>query len=109
CVANLIVDTFEQLSRIVMHYTDDTAALSVAIKVQLDKVIRYTKADSKVLGILLDAHSDQREIPEDAERISRQQAELVVGYLIDKGLPASFITTRWHGSKFPIADNRQKN
>lgn len=109
CVANLIVDTFEQLSRIVMHYADDATALSPATKVQLDKVVRYTKADSKVLGILLDAHSDKRETPEEAERISRQHVDMVADYLTDKGLPAAFITRRWHGSKFPIADNHSQN
>lgn len=107
CVKNLITDSFEQLSRLVMHYGEDASVLSAATKAQLDRVVRYTKADPKVLGILLDAHSDERALPEEAEQISQQQAELVSDYLVAKGLPASFITARWHGSKFPIADNRQ--
>lgn len=109
CVTNLIVDTFEQLSRTVIHYSEDAPVLGSATKVQLDKIVRYTKADPKVLGILVDAHSDQRDTPEEAERISQQQAELIASYLIDKGLPATFIMTRWHGNKFPIADNHNKN
>jgi outer membrane protein OmpA-like peptidoglycan-associated protein len=108
CVANIIPYTFGQLSRTVINYAVDAQALSPATKIQLDKVVRYTKADSKVLGILVDAHSDKREMPEEAELLSQQQAELVAGYLIDKGLPAESITVRWHGDKFPIADNKEK-
>lgn len=108
CIANIIPYTFEQLSRTVINYAVDTQALSPATKVQLDKIIRYVKADSKVLGILVDAHSDKRETPEEAELLSQQQAELVTSYLIDKGLPAESITMRWHGDKFPIADNKEK-
>lgn len=106
CVANLIPYTFDQLSRTLINYASGADVLSSAAKVQLDKIVRYTKADNKVLGILVDAHSDKHETPEDADRLSQQQAELVADYLIEKGLPATFITTRWHGDKFPIADNK---
>lgn len=108
CLANLIPYTFEQLSRTVIYYAGDAQTLSPAAKTQLDKIVRYTKADHKVLGILVDAHSDKRETPEAAVLLSQQQAELVADYLMDKGLPAVSITTRWHGDKFPIADNQHK-
>lgn len=108
CVANLIPYTFGQLSRTVINYADDAQTLSPAAKTQLDKIVRYSKADNKVLGILVDAHSDKGETPEAAELLSQQQAELVTDYLIEKGLPAASITTRWHGDKFPIADNKHK-
>lgn len=108
CLANLIPYTFGQLSRTVIHYAGDASTLSSATKAQLDKIVRYTKADNKVLGILVDAHSDRRETAEAAEQLSQQQAELVTDYLIDKGLPAASITTRWHGDQFPIADNQHK-
>lgn len=106
CVANLIPYSFDQLSRTVINYAGDAQTLSSAAKAQLDKIVRYTKADNKVLGILVDAHSDKRETPADAELLSQQQAELVADYLTEKGLPATSITARWHGDKFPIADNK---
>lgn len=108
CVENLIPYTFDQLSGTVINYASNAQTLSPAAKTQLDKVVRYAKADNKVLGILIDAHSDKRELPEQAEVLSQQQAELVADYLIEKGLPAAAITARWHGDKFPVADNKNK-
>lgn len=108
CVANLIPDTFDQLSRTVINYASDAQTLSAAARAQLDKIVRYAKADNKVLGILVDAHSDKRKTAEDAELAAQQQAELVADYLIGKGVPAASVTARWHGDKFPIADNKNK-
>lgn len=109
CTANLIPYTFDQLTRTVIYYAGDAQSLSPAAKAQLDKIVRYIKADPKVLGILVDAHSDKREDATQAKEITRQQAEWVTGYLVDKGLSAATITTRWHGDSFPIADNKNKN
>jgi outer membrane protein OmpA-like peptidoglycan-associated protein len=109
CLANMINDTFEQLSRTVIYYAADATELSAATRTQLDKIVRYAKADPKVLGILVDAHSDKRETREEAELASQQQAKLVTDYLIEKGLPAAFISAHGHGDKFPIAAENGKS
>lgn len=108
CVTNLIPYTFNQISRTIIFYGRNADALSATAKTQLDTVIRYVKADPKVLGIIVDAHSDKLENPEDAEHQSQVQAELITQYLIDKGVGSNKITPRWHGEKFPIAGNNDK-
>ncbi len=108
CVGALIPYTFNQIARTRINYAPDANQLSDATKRQLDKIIRYTKADPKVLGILVDAHSDALAAPEEAEAASQQQAELVTAYLVSKGLSEEKIKTRWHGDKFPIANNQNK-
>lgn len=108
CIEELIPYTFDQLSRTVINYTSNADDLSAAAKSQLDKIVRYTKADSRVLGILIDAHSDKLATPEAGEEATQRQAELVTRYLIDKGVRGDTIATRWHGDKFPIADNTNK-
>ncbi|MFC3116485.1 MotY family protein [Cellvibrio fontiphilus] len=108
CIANIIPYTFDQLSRSIIYYAEDAQALSPSAKAQLDKIVRYSKADNKVLGLLVDSHSDKRATPEEAELISQQQAQLVSDYLVEKGLPTNFVTARWHGDQFPIADNSKK-
>lgn len=108
CVANIIPYTFDQLSRSIIYYAEDAQTLSPSAKAQLDKVVRYSKADDKVLGVLVDSHSDKRVTPEEAELVSQQQAQLVSDYLVEKGLSANFVTARWHGDQFPIADNSKK-
>lgn len=108
CVADLIPYTFDQLSRTLINYTPNAEELNAGAKSQLDKIVRYTKADPRVLGIIIDAHSEKLPTPEEGEAAAQKQAELVTAYLIDKGLAADTITTRWHGDKFPIANNENK-
>jgi outer membrane protein OmpA-like peptidoglycan-associated protein len=108
CIGELIPYTFEQLSRTVLHYNREADDLNATTKTQLDKIVRYMKADKNVLGIIVDAHSDKHPKPEDSLALSQRQAEWVTAYLVDKGVPADNITMRWHGDKFPIANNQNK-
>jgi sodium-type flagellar protein MotY len=108
CIGALIPYTFDQLARMRVNYAPNASELGAATKTQLDKIVRYSKADPNVLGILVDAHSDKLPTPEEGDAASQYQAELVTAYLVDKGLRADMITTRWHGDKFPIANNYTK-
>lgn len=105
CIAQLIPYSFQQVARVTMTYASGAEVLSAATKAQLDKIVRYAKADPRVLGVIVDAHSEKLIDPATAEAISKIQAELVVAYLVERGLPAGKITARWHGDKFPIASN----
>jgi len=105
CITQLIPYSFQQVSRVTINYDGKADGLDVRAKTQLDKMILYAKADSKVLGVVVDAHSEKLIDPANAETISKQQADLVVAYLMEKGIAAEKITARWHGDKFPIASN----
>lgn len=108
CIDALIPYTFDQIARMLFNYAPDASELSVATKTQLDKIVRYAKADPKVIGILVDAHSDKLPTSEEGDVASQRQAELVKDYLVGKGLSEGMITARWHGDKFPIANNYTK-
>lgn len=108
CIGALIPFTFDQVARMLINYAPDASELSAATKTQLDKIVRYTKADPKVIGILVDAHSDKLPTAEEGDVISQRQAELVKAYFVSKGLGEGMITARWHGDKFPIANNYTK-
>jgi len=108
CLAALIPYTFEQIARTLINYAPEAQELSASAKAQLDKIVRYSKADPGVIGILVDAHSEKLATPEAGMAASQQQADLVTAYLIEKGISADIITTRAHGDKFPIANNQNK-
>lgn len=108
CVGALIPYTFDQIARTLINYAPDANDLGPSAKAQLDKIVRYSKADPGVIGILVDAHSDKLPTPEAGDAAAQHQAELVTAYLVEKGLSADIITTRWHGDKFPIANNQNK-
>lgn len=105
CITQLIPYRFQQVARTVIHYPVAAEVLSAAARSQLDKVVRYGKADPKVLGIVIDAHSEKLMDPTNAEAISKLQAELVRDYLVKQGFASHKVMARWHGGKLPIASN----
>ncbi|RYG53665.1 MAG: OmpA family protein [Chitinophagaceae bacterium] len=106
CVKQLIPYTFAQVARTVINYPEKTEGLSNAAKAELVKVARYSTADNRVLGLLIDAHSDNTGAAENNIAVSKQHAEWVTAYLIEQGVPATRITTRWHADKYPVVDNK---
>jgi sodium-type flagellar protein MotY len=105
CVDNLIPFTLAQISRLVFHYSEKSDELADSTKTELAKVVRYMKADSSVLGVLIDAHSDNVRTKEESEALTKKQAEWMSTFLREKGIAADKIKVRWHGDKFPIANN----
>ncbi len=89
-----------------LTYAEKSEGLSAASKTELSKVARYVKADPDVLGILIDAHSDNKGTADENEAISKQETEWVTAYLVLQGVDAEKIKARWHGDKFPIGNNK---
>lgn len=106
CMEVLIPYTFSQVSHLSFNYPAKAEGLNAAHKTELNKVARYVKADPEVLGILVDAHSDNQGSPEENELISKQESEWVSAYLVLQGVESNKITARWHGDKFPVANNK---
>lgn len=107
CVADIIPYSFAQLARMQINYPEAPEALPTAAKTALDKIVRYMKADPKVLAVYIDGHSDNAGTPEENQAVSKQMAEWVGEYLVGKGIASEKITTRWHGDEFVIANNKQ--
>lgn len=106
CVAEIIPYSFAQVERTFINYAEKPEGLTTSNKADLTKVARYVKADPKVVGIFVDGHSDNSGTPEVNEAVSKQAAEWVSAYLTEQGVAADKITTRWHGDKFVIANNK---
>lgn len=109
CMEVLIPYTFAQVSYLSLNYSEKAEGLNTANKTELNKVARYVKADPAVLGVLIDAHSDNQGSPEENEAISKQESEWVTAYLVLQGVDADKIKARWHGDKFPLADNKTES
>lgn len=106
CVADLIPYSFDQVARTSLSFGEKVEGLTAAQKAELTKVARYMKADPKVVGVFVDGHSDNSGTAEANEALSKQLAEWVSTFLVEQGVVAAKITTRWHGDKFFIADNK---
>jgi outer membrane protein OmpA-like peptidoglycan-associated protein len=106
CISDIIPYSFAQVERTFINYAEKPEGLTASNKADLTKVARYIKADPKVVGIFVDGHSDNSGTPEANEAMSKQAAEWVSAYLTAQGVAADKITTRWHGDKFVIANNK---
>ncbi len=106
CLADIIPYSFAQVERTFINYAEKSDGLTASNKADLNKVARYVKADPKVVGVFVDGHSDNSGTPEVNEAMSKHTAEWVSAYLTEQGVAADKITTRWHGDKFVIANNK---
>jgi len=106
CIADIIPYSFAQVARTLINYPEKPEGLTVANKADLAKIARYIKADPNVVGVFVDGHSDNSGTADANEALSKQEAEWVAAYLVEQGVAADKIITRWHGDKFVIADNK---
>jgi sodium-type flagellar protein MotY len=105
CVDDLIPFGFAQIARLVFNYSEKSDELTSAMKTDLAKLVRYMKADPSILGVLVDVHSDNARAVDASNTLTKKHAEWVGAFLQEKGISADKITLRWHGDKYPIANN----
>jgi sodium-type flagellar protein MotY len=106
CLNQLITYSFEQITRNTLYYQADETALSATNKGVLDKLVRYMRADpNRVLGVLIDGHSDAQADPAVAESLAKNQADWVAAYLKEKGVAEDKLVVRSHADKYPVANN----
>ena len=108
CVAGLLPVNFRQVERSKVHFETDKAELTEDDYKQLDLISLYVNADSSVNAIYIDGHTDNSGRRIYNRRLSKERAEAVRDYLVSKGIPDVIIRTRYHGERFPVADNTTK-
>ncbi|WP_020407658.1 flagellar protein MotY [Hahella ganghwensis] len=107
CVAGLLPVNFRQVERTAVFFKVDEAVLSDSDIQALEKVILYVKADPSVTAIFVDGHTDVTGRRIYNRRLSKDRAEAVTDYLITAGISPEVITTRYHGERYPVVDNRK--
>lgn len=81
-----------------------TADLTSGSDVDLDRVYQ-SLVDWPDVTIELQVHTDNSADPQESMTLSQQRAEVIRGYLLNKGIEASRVTATGKGSSDPIADN----
>ncbi len=105
CVSGLLPVNFDQVVRTTVLFGDNKSTLTASDMAKLDRVILYVKADQTVTNIYVDGHTDSTGRRLYNRLLSKGRAEAVTQYLIDHGVPAAKITTRYHGDRHPIVRN----
>lgn len=106
CFAGLLPMNFDQVSNSVISFASGGSQLTGEARTVLDAVLAYFKADDQIKGIQLDGHSDNQGNRLDNRELSRQRALAVQSYLVERGVPEDLFTIRFHGERYPVANNR---
>ncbi len=106
CLANLLPVNFDQVKRTAVYFGSNLFDdLPVSEREKLDAVALYAVADSSVKEVYIDGHTDSVDSMQYNLELSERRAEEVKRYLLSKGVPEQSIISRWHGQRYPIADN----
>ena len=106
CLTNLLPVNFDQISRSAIYFPAGNRELPDKELEKLDLVARYTQADKEVVKVYVDGHTDGSGLRADNLNLSRERAETVAQFLMDRGVSESKVVTRWHGERYPVASNQ---
>jgi sodium-type flagellar protein MotY len=106
CLAGLLPANFDQIRRTSVYFGSNQYENFHRSELQkLDNIVAYIKADPSIKEFYIDGHTDSVGTREDNMALAQNRAEEVKRYLVEKGIPESAITSRWHGERYPIARN----
>lgn len=105
CQAGLLPVNFEQIRQSTVRFDGGGDGLDARARSQLDDIVTYLKADPLITAIYVDGHSDSVGTRYDNRRLSERRAYRVTDYLVNAGIDAAMILTRYHGERYPIASN----
>ena len=106
CLEQLMPVGFEQLSRSRVHFDADQWQLNAKTMDWLNTIVRYVEADTEVKRLYVDGYTDDLRSGAYNSQLSKKRAEAVAAYLVEKGISAEQVTTRFHGERFPVASNK---
>lgn len=108
CTAGLLPVNYRQVARTAILFPSAAWRLSDASRERLDLIALYVKNDDSVKSVYVDGHSDNMGRRLMNRDLSKRRAEEVTAYLINLGLEATMITTRYHGERYPVVENNNK-
>ncbi|MGH1374063.1 MAG: flagellar protein MotY [Cellvibrionaceae bacterium] len=108
CQAQLLPVNFEQIRRTAIYFPSSHDRLLPSELKKLDDIALYVKADDSVQSFYVDGHTDSLGGRGDNLELSQKRAEMVVQFLVDRGIASDKITSRWHGERYPVASNRSR-
>lgn len=106
CVRQLLPMNFDQVKRLKVLFGSGEDKIDKADQAVLDRIIFYILNDPRVNAIYLDGHSDNVGRRYDNRQISLRRVNDVKRYLIEEGIQESLITSRFHGGRYPVENNK---
>jgi len=90
-----------------VHFEFDSAGLTSADKLQLDKVATRLKSEAPTARLSVSGHTDSVGADAYNQRLSEKRANAVTDYLVGSGIArSSVVSVRGAGESQPVADNK---
>ena len=105
CFDELLVLNYEQAKEVVLHYSSAKFSLSEKDRQHVANIAAYALADKSIIQIEIDAHTDSWGEEMKNRELSRKRAARIVRVLMNAGVPEEKILQRFHGERYPVADN----
>lgn len=109
CIASLLPVNYDQIQRSRIQFKVDSADLSSADLDRLDQIIRFVQADSSIVQVYVDGHTDSSGSRIHNRTLSEERANAVAEYLTANGIPQDLIVTRYHGERYPASSRPSDN
>jgi sodium-type flagellar protein MotY len=106
CVTQLLPVSFADVARTRIRYDDMEFEPDAAARRRIDLLLRHIELAGNVKAVYVDGYADDSVGGPENLELSRQRAEAVNAYLLEKGLPGELVTTRFHGTRLPVARGR---
>ena len=106
CAETVTQIGWSDISRSRVTFASDQHSLTAAAKSVLDAIAMYAKNDKSIAQIFIDGHTDSSGEKRHNKKLSKRRADAVARYLKLKGLSAKQFTVRFHGERYPVADNK---
>ncbi|WP_299730361.1 OmpA family protein [uncultured Endozoicomonas sp.] len=105
CMDDLLLLNFEQAKHNTFYYPSGGKRLDDDQRQMLLHIAEYVVADHNVDRITIDSHTDSYGDELVNRELSKKRGQLLVSELQKIGVPAGKILMRFHGERYPVADN----
>jgi outer membrane protein OmpA-like peptidoglycan-associated protein len=103
CLQDATAQGWSAFERTRIEYGAAEVDIPEAGRARLAQVAQYLLADSAVVRVYVDGHTDASGPARANLLLSRQRAELVADYLVECGVPRQRLVVRYHGAQYPVA------
>lgn len=106
CAGTMIEVSWAQLSRTRIGFDSNMDQLSMTDRLKLDAIATYVKHDTSITRLYVDGHADSSGDRRKNQKLSQRRAKVVRDYLIARGVDKDKVVMRYHGARYPVADNK---
>lgn len=99
CADELLPVNFSQVQRSTIFWPSGAKSLGADALALLDNIVRYSQADTSIIGFEVDSFTDTAGERRDNLILSEERAFMVTNYLIAQGIDPEAIATRAHGER----------